>query len=615
MNLKKTDSEKGNGFLLSLICSSLSSSEDTFQHKKRNRSFSKDRDKDKDISNRDRDDEEKAKAQGIKNRINFIINEKNTSNHIIVPSFDCPLISLSLFNELQPNILSDEAIETAYKDYRSKYEAKKYQSFYQEHQNDEWFKERYDPEIYLKWKNKRNTQAKKLSLQFFDWMKDEASKLKLELNEEDEFSKSIKIVLYTCNESKSDFEERERDISKMTSSKAKEKGIDITSAPYYGFDPDRQTLFIHQLPRNISRWQILDVVKKLNGYFALSVSEPIKSQSYYRFCWLSFESEEKCNLAYELLKDYKVNEDYEMHPIKSKSMTIKKIRLTPPLFDERTDEDLNHTKRLIEVYDKDKQIDNNPLFEMTNMNNELMLDLQILYLRRVHGFCYYCLKEYEDERNLATKCDNVHLRNYKCIGSRKGERANEYLDEIEFDKFFSMKVNELFNQGVMPKEPKYLRGEVNEELNHLRTAYCKNATIQLSTEEYRCSICEKKFRGANFVHNHIFNKHMEMVFENVDRKFFEKIKSENYFNDTSSNKSFEKMKMITSMEEYLNSINSLKKHQSGDRGKISSSSSYYGRSSRDKDRTKRRHGREYKDFDDPENKKSQGQLKISYDDL
>ena len=24
--------------------------------------------------------------------------------------------------------------------------------------------------------------------------------------------------------------------------------------------------------------------------------------------------------------------------------------------------------------------------------------LQILYLRRVHGFCYYCIKEFEDER-------------------------------------------------------------------------------------------------------------------------------------------------------------------------------------------------------------------------
>ena len=53
-----------------------------------------------------------------------------------------------------------------------------------------------------------------------------------------------------------------------------------------------------------------------------------------------------------------------------------------------------------------------------NRNKELQLDIQLLYLRRVHGFCYYCLKEYEDERNLATKCDNAHLRNYKKIGKR-----------------------------------------------------------------------------------------------------------------------------------------------------------------------------------------------------
>lgn len=260
---------------------------------------------------------------------------------------------------------------------------------------------------------------------------------------------------------------------------------------------------------------------------------------------------------------------------------------------------------------------------MTNMNinsissnNELMLDLQILYLRRVHGFCYYCLKEYEDERNLATKCDNIHLRNYKRIGSRKGDKAMEYPDEIEFDRFFSMKINELFSKGVIAKEPKHLIGEVSDELNQLRTAYCKNATIQLSTEEYRCSICEKKFRGANFVHNHIFNKHMDLVRDTVDRKFIDRIKSENYFNDSSSNKSFDKVKMITSMEEYLNSINLLKKHQGGDRGKMASSSSYYGRNTRDKERPKRRFGREYKDYDDPENRMpQQNQTRISYDDL
>jgi hypothetical protein len=50
------------------------------------------------------------------------------------------LISLSLFNELQHNILPTETIEAAYNDYKEKYEKKKLQSFYVEHKDEEWFK-------------------------------------------------------------------------------------------------------------------------------------------------------------------------------------------------------------------------------------------------------------------------------------------------------------------------------------------------------------------------------------------------------------------------------------------------------------------------------------------
>mgnify|MGYP000117577530 CR=1 FL=1 len=42
--------------------------------------------------------------------------------------------------------------------------------------------------------------------------------------------------------------------------------LDISNPPYFGFDPDKMTLFLHQLPKNISRWQILDIIKKLPGF-------------------------------------------------------------------------------------------------------------------------------------------------------------------------------------------------------------------------------------------------------------------------------------------------------------------------------------------------------------
>eukprot|EP00830_Metopus_es_P011282 TRINITY_DN2191_c0_g1_i2.p1 TRINITY_DN2191_c0_g1~~TRINITY_DN2191_c0_g1_i2.p1 ORF type:complete len:125 (+),score=10.89 TRINITY_DN2191_c0_g1_i2:47-421(+) len=38
--------------------------------------------------------------------------------------------------------------------------------------------------------------------------------------------------------------------------------IDVSKAPYYGFDPNSMTLYLKAVPVNISRWDILNIVKK-----------------------------------------------------------------------------------------------------------------------------------------------------------------------------------------------------------------------------------------------------------------------------------------------------------------------------------------------------------------
>lgn len=42
--------------------------------------------------------------------------------------------------------------------------------------------------------------------------------------------------------------------------------MNITGPPYYGFDPDKNTLFIKAIPRTISRFDIYEYVGKLEGY-------------------------------------------------------------------------------------------------------------------------------------------------------------------------------------------------------------------------------------------------------------------------------------------------------------------------------------------------------------
>ena len=119
---------------------------------------------------------------------------------------------------------------------------------------------------------------------------------------------------------------------------------------------------------------------------------------------------------------------------------------------------------------------------------EYQLDLNILYLRRVHGFCFYCLEEYDDERMLATRCDNIHLRSYIQIGKRTSESMTENKNEAEWDNNFTRLLKERIEKG--PQETKNTL-EVTEELNKKRNEYCKENTTPVSNERFVCNICSK----------------------------------------------------------------------------------------------------------------------------
>jgi hypothetical protein len=272
---------------------------------------------------------------------------------IFIPSFG-PLISHSLFKELQYNKLPTETIELAYKDYTSKYENKRNQSFYEKHQNDEWFKEKYDIETSNQWKIERNTQCQNLAKRFHESVnKEEFKGLKLELREADENNKNIKVCVYGYNREKEVFEEKARNIVSLKH----ENNLEMSIAPYFGFDSDRLTLFLHKVPINLPYVKIVEVVKKISGFVSLSLSEPIRNRDYIRDCWVTFDTEENCGNAFKFLNEYKITDDYKVMPLKSKSSNVKRVRITPAYFDERIIEDLELSQSLIVLLDKEKNIE------------------------------------------------------------------------------------------------------------------------------------------------------------------------------------------------------------------------------------------------------------------
>ena len=218
-------------------------------------------------------------------------------------------------------------------------------------------------------RNERNEQAKGQSETFLKLLSGNGFEgLKLEIREEDENNKNIKFIYNSSGSSLIGLKELGKDgkddswddnisSSKYDDRSEKQNDFDISLTPYYGFEPDKMTLFLHQLPRNVSRLSIIDVLKKQEGFVAMSVSEPIKNQNYVRYVWVTFDGRESCEKAYETLSEIKISGDYKTNPIISKSNNNKKVRVCFPAFEDRIIEDLEFSKQLIKILDKEKLIE------------------------------------------------------------------------------------------------------------------------------------------------------------------------------------------------------------------------------------------------------------------
>lgn len=214
--------------------------------------------------------------------------------------------------------------------------------------------------------------------------------------------------------------------------------IDITKAPYYGFDPNSVTLYLKAIPVFVSRQEVLNEVKHTPGFVSLSLSEPLKNQDFVRYAWVSYDTEENCAKSQLLLENTTIN-NFRLAPIKSQSGK-KVARITPALVEGREKVDLELSRNLIKLLDEEKGITDNELLDMEK-DAVIQLDLQILYLRKIHALCYYSADEYDDERMLAAKCGPVYLRSAARI---PGDKLNEYVNT----KIFQERINSYVEKKI-----------------------------------------------------------------------------------------------------------------------------------------------------------------------
>lgn len=380
---------------------------------------------------------------------------------VLIPSLAGGLLAFKQFMEMQHSPIPLSEAQGFYNDYKSKFEQKHLEIFFAEHKSEPWFIEKYDPIVSQKWQEERNLNAKMMQRIFIENVKNTNFQgLKLQ------------------------------DIGSTPEN--------LSGPPFFGFDPNSLTLFLKTIPTNVSRWEILDVLKNCNGFLSLSMSEPLKSQNFARFAWVLFDSEEHCGEGLQVLNGKQVTQDFRLSPILSKTSSSKSIKIQTSSNIENIENDWKLSAQLITALDREKGIYENPLLispeqfsEISLPEKELQLDYQLLYLRKIHSFCFYCVEEYDDERMLAAKCGIAHVR------GKYDKTAKIFIDpriEARINSSGNIKKYEKDNDEILTKK-----------LKEFEDKY----TVQEEENKYRCDLCKKLFRGSEFIKKHLAVRHVE----------------------------------------------------------------------------------------------------------
>ena len=91
----------------------------------------------------------------------------------------------------------------------------------------------------------------------------------------------------------------------------------------------------------------------------------------------------------------------------------RRVKVIKHYYDERTEVDCKTSNSLIQTLDEEEGIEGNPLLNQPSSSQQF--DLNVLYLRRVHGYDYFGTlsfgpQQFNDERALINKNGLLYLR-------------------------------------------------------------------------------------------------------------------------------------------------------------------------------------------------------------
>lgn len=417
------------------------------------------------------------------------------------------LMSFKEFILSQSNDINEQEALARYSDYKTDFTKRQIDKFFKEHQEEEWFRNKYRP-----------TEMKKLE----EATKESKAKRK-ELYKQliEKQSTNDFFIDYQHNESLSQFLEN---FSLLLEGATIEELDDAEARKKYAVS----SIFIPNLHPSIDKAMVEEYASTHPGFLRVSMSEAQPDRGFKRRAWVTYKQMDQDSLR-KLCWEYNAHKfnGQETKAIVNKEMN-NRIRYTQFWFchAKAAKADLKNVAKLLTYFDGEEcpllESIKDYLIEETNEEEQILgineqnvsnfeftqdpeilkaLDRVVLYLRVVHSYDYYASTEYIGEDDMPQKVGIMFAR--PTPPSTYGDSPKDILKE--FINAQRARIDSFLEKPTLSETEQKQLGKRNSD-EEVENFIYQHTFEKKPGEKYVCKLTKKRFTAPEYVRKHIFNR-------------------------------------------------------------------------------------------------------------
>ena len=417
------------------------------------------------------------------------------------------LMSFKEFILAQSNDINEQEALVRYSDYKTDFTRRQIDKFFKEHQDEEWFRNRYRP-----------TEIKKIQ----EAVKESRIKRKelynklVEKHSIDEISLDVDHI-----ESLSRFLDK---FSLLLEGATMEDLDDPESRRKFGVS----TVYLPVIHQSIDRAMIEQFASQSPEYLRLAMGDAMPDKEYKRRAWITYKQMKPDDIRQTCwtFNNQKFN-GQETRAVVNKEMN-NCVKPTQYWFchTKCARADLKNVSKLLNYFEGEDcpllEVIKDYLIEESNEEEKLLgineqnvptfdfsqdkelfkaLDKVILYLRCVHSYDYYACTEYSSEDDMPQKLGVMFVR--PRLPEIFGENPEMILKE--FIQAQQIRIDSFLEKPTLSETEQKQLGKRNSQ-EEVENFIYQHTFEKKPGEKYVCKITKKKFTAPEYVRKHIFTR-------------------------------------------------------------------------------------------------------------